>query len=612
MNKVIKASFFTPLFFLLSYDVNSSEKTPFDQPRNSCFLAIIIDESNHENPEKKLPGALTKGLYYITSNEFKNSNIPVLVSKSLFFNLFVRMKDVNYYNKESNRIFGDRYTVISDLTHIYDVPKTQFLLLLPSPQEIGSYFNLTHLVDKTELYKNEKEFQTWLGQELSINENDVAQKKIPFTINQLEKILKTKKTATEKDLPLWHIFINGHSSWEKEKNLVAGFTYENMQKIIQFFDSEVYTRIMYLETCYIGGSPKNILLKNPENNWLRELNYIIVLRSITDTPSIYRPEERKAFFYNILTFTDKGTGLNNFLKSISLMQSGTASYRGTATIPQLLLPRGLEFQTFNIDEKVLSLNKVLLQKYILERKQLIVDNSKRAVLIYSTSINIPLIVQTYEQRIPIAPEKTGWKNLPDICTLRIALENNQDTWAIKYKSILEPFNAFDINTVANYCPNPGIAYPEFISMIPGASAQYFTSITIQQKNEFIGLEGVFHFIRDAFLDVALKKDNRKFLIKSLTGFNDLSFILELIRLQKNVVNSSELEKVLEPFIGKKITLNNVYVEYKADFVKISFEFAGSLWSLSGKLTELSWEQIKKESLKNKQDFEKTIKSIPYQ
>ena len=154
------------------------------------------------------------------------------------------------------------------------------------------------------------------------------------------------------------------------------------------------TGVVYISTCFAGG--KNInLLKMSDTGITFSHNFILIVGSATDAPTYVENEQEKFYlhYYNFSAFLqDKGTSLNKLLQEINTLNMHTDSPHGTSNIPQVWLPGGLGFQTFNIDERLFILGNVLVRVHEDEKKPITISD-KQAVLVYPQSIKVPVIVK---------------------------------------------------------------------------------------------------------------------------------------------------------------------------------------------------------------------------
>jgi hypothetical protein len=97
------------------------------------------------------------------------------------------------------------------------------------------------------------------------------------------------------------------------------------------------------------------------------------------------------------------------------------------------------------------------------------------------------------------------------------------------------------------------------------------------------------FIRDAFLDIAQRASNKTFLIDKLTGFNDISILLDAMGEVSHPLNLA-----LSKDINKNITLENVLIQTNGQrhFYQIYFIFDNTYWyfsSLNLEPYKLAWQ-----------------------
>jgi hypothetical protein len=359
---------------------------------------------------------------------------------------------------------------------------------------------------------------------------------------------------------------------------------------------------------------------------LWNLNYILIVGAVSDVPTWAESEPIK-FFYDFFDHTArlkepiaegkiktlKGPALKSFLHTkvslgnllavINTMQERSGSLHGTANIPQVWLPHGIGFQTFNIDKEIKVIGPVLLRVHEEDKKSIIINNKIKALLLYPRAINVPLEIQFPLESGITSLKKAQWEYLPSVEELVNELDPVEEA---KEGSESSLFDILESDEATKQFPalvtrlkesepaafQHAFMYPQFISMFRGYSYQHLKEIKLQKPEEYYQFVGIMHFIRDAFFDIGGRESLKTFIIDKLTGINDLSLMLELARVKSKIMNKHHpLELILEKDIDKSIMLEKVIITTKGNLewiakenksifnwnITLQFKFANTAW-----------------------------------
>ncbi len=606
--------------------------------RKHAPLAIIIDQDDIERPANN-GGALTKNFAQILQTAF----VPTIVSRSIAYNYFVRR---NRADKAKDPVFmPENNPVDFDQWHAYNLCDSQFFLFVPN-HYIQNYknnlgLNLNRLKDITGLLPSAPGLETNIIQYVirlkiaSLDSPPFSLDSPPFSIENLRTILTTTSSGNKQPtkaeleqqnkLPIWDIILHGHGS---AGGSIGGLPPEKIQELLNFFNNELPVGLFYIRSCCSGGENLNLLEFDTavSNKVLRNLNYIVIVSSITDRSTWFTCKgQTNELFYklysNAARLQGKGESLDTLLNDLSDLYRHPDSPHGSSNIPQVWLPGGLGFQTYKINEKVQILGNVKIKKHEDEKSQIVLPNSSMVALIYAKSINIPLKVWPHEIRMK---GSYTYINVHDE-VYRLRKEWGQ---VRNVAELLSYYSPYDLKNTVTQRPSsyPGLIhilaklpsvpiltkqtseweklslkrafqevadnavmllYPEFISMLRGnLTTQYFNKIELEPPvGKERELTGVMHFIRDAFFDIEDRSTTKTFLIEELIGNNDISALLELSRLANNVAYPQPLEAKLGNSIGKQIRLKKVIITTDEDNAHLDFIFGDTAWSFSFKPTK---------------------------
>lgn len=441
-----------------------------------------------------------------------------------------------------------------------------------------------------------------------------------FERNQdIKKRLELESSAEllqeQKQLPIWDIVMSGHGSLEKigvsvpeESTYIAGITVKNVKDMFKFFTNELYVGTVFIETCSVGGRNANLLQFDRVigNNTLLRLNFTVILGSISDDVAMATNIGAKwnAFF----TFAASAAWpLGNMLKALNEDTAPShISVHGSTNIPQVWIPGGYGFQTYQVDTRVKILSKVLVAAHEDEQRTINIPNTTEVILVYPKKIDVPLKIDLLEKLMATHDEllmrNTAWHNVPSVVELLIDLpeatvSSMQDAPALA--GLMTEYPNFRKH--AESLIDAAYRYPGFVSMLKSANNEHTIKrieLAVAPSDNSALAGGVMEFIRDACVPSSAAQLGQSpqvlfqtYKINELTGINDISLLLELVRVKEGS-EVSELENIMRPFIGQTITLENVVVRSVSKIVTIEFQFQDVTWSATidypGTLGNIGW------------------------
>jgi hypothetical protein len=575
----------------------ASSSSDVPDRKHGQFIILVDSLENSENEHV----AVVRSFATAITTLF----VPFMASESIVHNFLTRngradTKKDRCCNKSVDWSRWDVYK-IPDAPFMYFVPKVYIathrnsgLLLL---DEDRITFDPKSFARQTKQQKSDVEFYAnllrrvfQLRSKTSIqpHEHDLKIKEA------LEEQAATELLEEQKRLPVWDIIIHGHGNLTtdvdrpEESANVAGVSVKTMKDMMKFFTNEIYVNTLFIETCSAGGQNANLLQfdKAIGNDTLININFEIIVGAISDDPT-WVDDATEDKWDDFFRYAESALSLSDMLKILgSAQQRHAGSPHASSNIPQIWVPGGYGFQTYQIDDRIKVLSKVLVSAREDEQKAIRVPNTTEVVLVYPKKISVPIEVGLFSTQVANADElslrESAWKNVPAAGEILLSLPNERistlnDAPALARMMTENPNYKSDMQSFMSKRNK----YPRFISMLKGINNEHqldrIELETQQDKETPIG--GVMQFIRDAFIPsiTAETQSNQIFLIKELIGINDISLLLELVRAKtSNAV--SDLELALRPFIGQRITLNNVNVGVSPRFVTIKFEFHDTRWN----------------------------------
>ena len=591
-------------------------------------MLILFDPVNSE-PETGNTPSITTTLAFSLVNPLG----PILVSGYLLKNLLIRTRTYdsdNFHSKNLGsrvlkKIF-EQAEFTSSAWSVYNVPQSAFVLLVPkvitdlfnrTGKKIGLKATLPSL-DSLLADKSYQEIIAWLEKNkpvqsiINLVSSEEFKKLFAYDITpHLEKIFDNKNE--DKSTPIWDIFFEGHGYINPA--IIAGLLPEYFNKVLSFFDRRIKTGILFVRSCLAGGQNRTLLETTQEGVQTKH-NFIIILGSITDSivpPTKYGREQMITDFFNLAGFIqDKGTSINNLIRSIVDFNMNLFSYHGATGFPQIWFPGGYGFQTPQIVNEALTIGNVFLKTHQENQEPIFIDNVL-IVLLYPRIIDVKLIISPFNVQANLKKqwnnfafvfENSFFSNVPESIQKSMLDELKAEKLLPDYLSELPEIA--QQNSPAN--PNYYI-YPQIIAMAPKDSQYHFSEI--QVSSELRGKQvagGILQFIRDTFFDPSRESDH-DYYIDSITGTNDISLTLAASRILAQRPDKHPLEDILKDRINKEITLKNVVISPYHNH--ISFQINNTTWIFGNKefikdpTKEMRWNFTKRTDTEN---YEKAYKA----
>lgn len=566
-------------------------------------MLIIFDQLNDEKEDANnvsLSSLLARAIFAPAT--------PILTTGSVLKNLLVRTRTYppNHLHSTNDKSIQlkqvmDRASLNSSVWSAYDVPQSQFILLMPKSfiqlnsstgKNLGikKLPSLDHLLPKNAVSipladQTYQDLITWL------DSNKNASERTPTNKEEYEKILsydiskdldKIFINKSDDSSPIWDLFIDGHGT--DTPPIIAGLNPAAFNKMLTFFDQKIKTGIVYVLSCSAGGQNRT-LLETTQDGVQTNHTFTLILGSISNSTVISEPDSLFVtlviFFNNAGFIQDKGTSINNLMRYITRFDATSESYHGATRFPQIWFPGGYGFQTPQMVNGALTLGNVFLKTHKENNQPINVENTL-VILLYPRVIDVPLTIIPFNLGANL---KRQWKKLAfvseDSFFAHISTPIQQSIIdGLRAENIL-PDYLLQLPEVAqaNNPVNPNYyLYPQFISMAPGKADYLFSNITVITQlhgKQIAG--GILQFIRDAFFD-PVKKTEHTYFIDSLTGTNDISLTLAASRLLARNNDKHPLEILLKDRINKEITLKNVIIDSLNTY--IGFQIDNTAWALN--------------------------------
>lgn len=380
---------------------------------------------------------------------------PIITSGHLIFNILMKQFYSHAASKWDVDVDNALKQINWDDWEIYSTAQDHLLLLIPKSYKkkildeyntkeyqeelIKKGFNIKYIEDFLLGFKINPYF--YLFKKLTIK--DI--KKLP----QIEK-LKHKTYSIDllkaiffvgKENALWNIVLDGHGSYTSipsnimnipSKNIlttasgkdvsIAGFELAEFRNFIQFIRNNLSVNFLYYLTCY--GSDLNwilpylpTLINEGQNNELikffQKPNFTIASGSLSSMLAFTNHSESlinckgkiktgytdfKKYFELLNQYSQKKSlqpTIYNDKELKEILSAITPSLINEAfnfsAIPSVMLPATDKFVPVSINDKIGILNNVLLEKYKIEKKDLIFKD-KNIILIYPKDIPINLVI----------------------------------------------------------------------------------------------------------------------------------------------------------------------------------------------------------------------------
>lgn len=363
--------------------------------RHGQFI-IYLDE-NVERPDSSDgdQGPVTYG--FATSMHFESDLyqasfrglrlVPFLVSRSIVWNFLVRNRRAEI--GKDDLFIG---SINWDLWNVYNIKGTQFLLFVP---KVSTPFYLSQLKLATQevLPNNKIDLYNWFESDV---ENQFVKPAESFKPEDLSKVFKIRKDfALDQNIDppvIWDIIVQGHGTSAESFGVagasVAGISLFKMQELLKYLNNELYMGALLVETCSVGGKNSTLLQFDQavESKTLLNLNYIVIIASVSDRQT--RGSNRTPFMHqDFFEKTANESSLGDIIKSLTTRLE-------VNSIPQIWVPGGYGFQTYQVDERVKILSKALVAAREDENRPIIVSETTQVILVYPQEINVPVIIKS--------------------------------------------------------------------------------------------------------------------------------------------------------------------------------------------------------------------------
>ncbi|QQR49703.1 hypothetical protein IPF37_02570 [bacterium] len=571
---------------------NDMEKK-INTPTVHAPCIILIEEQNQENKNDADIGAVTTSLGMAVEDAYS----AIITSASVLLNMIERIDP--QASSHNDQRFKD-LSFKQGQWRLFSVSETGFFLLIPKKYE-NLYslagFDITKTIEFTNTLPNQ-----------SLNDYTTLKKLLG---NKLKKLALNQTTLKKIIVPMTEnivrdFLIDGHGSTDGS---ICGTDPKNIKTFLQHLNfsqkGQSTTGFVGLFSCYSGGKNLNKieLSENNSTNVLDDYNFTLMVFSTNDDVIQETFPKTQAFIRNFFNqtaqFADKGPGLDELMKSfVKFNPHQDYSKHGTSNLPQIWLPHGKGFQTFNLGAEIEIINKVQTRIHK-ENNEPFVIKDKKAVLLYSNNIEIPInIISTQSINKNNRSTKHFWNELPVGTETFDHLATKQETQTIVQDNTNYPLCSQAYENIVGVRGVNRIFFPIVIPMIRENNILAFNSISLESPKSSIG---ILDFIRSAFFDTANYKRNAYILIKELTGINDIALTLEGLRARKKDPNQSACEIAFRPTAGKKITLKEVFILQEPAGKPSGIEFADTtqqrwLYSFDVGFIESPW------------NFEKTSKN----
>jgi hypothetical protein len=582
-------------------------------------LALIIDEDKEETTKDKSIKALTCALDLL----IREQSCIILVSGNTLHNYAMRRNHTEDLKHPEN-IDLRQSPLYPNLWRIFKIHGACYYLLIPQ-----KYLTLKNTCLST--YSQE------LNQKIGIKFNDMSE--ISYLLPASKGAYLLLQKFIEKDLEspqlcklnlhnififssptdksrvagnnAWLLYIIGHGSL---RGHVAGTQSKNLLEILDFFDTQLLTKLVYICSCYAGGRNKQLLLRANKIPY----HYPLIIGAATDAPATLTLSSMS--FELFFKQAESNNRSINFTQGISLatqhlspFESSENSRHDMSALPHLLPAGKQAFKSLDLQNATFSLNT--------PDEEVFESRDKAAILLYKKKYTTTLrispakkIIKTYPTDntllaekflTPVLFESIGWLRLKlDKLT---SLEPIRELVAPLAKKKMAP-DKMQQYVIKHFVPHNAL-FPTFISMLhpdpaltrfarPTSACHYFSEIIVDNtidstESPFFGL---LRFIYDAFLDINERDSENIILIDTLTGYNDFALFFELYA-NATGKPDSERKNFFNQWVNETITLSKVLIKTKSGFEKecrlgdepsyfetitIGFDFKGQSWGFSFK------------------------------
>lgn len=614
------------IVILFSYwPINASGAARKSKPSvdsQSNNLILLIDELNCESITDDKISAFTA----ILVRAIQEQTASIIVSKNILHNYVARRSFTNHPKHTENKTLVDS-PFYKGVWRVFKITGSAYYLLIPcaylvrkvaaledSPKipcpPLGFHFHMTQelswmLPTTGDFYRD---LRTFLR-----DDRDSA----TLGLIDLSQIFITQASTIKSFSCPWIIYMGGHGA---PKTSTVGTCIATIQKLLEFFDTSITTKIVYINSCFLGGPIKEMLIPSRKKSY----KFTLAIGSITDSIVVVHSSAMlfKNFFSELTALPTPSTEdlLAHACSHLAPCIESSWSSHGVSSLPQILI--GKHFKVLDPHGTVAILErrspspKTLYASAATEPSPftLSMDDDKEEELPIhpENKIVVALYRSKYPEPIHISPalcvtkylaQETPLSFIPTTGTLLCAELFSKPKKILSFfgptTPLLTPFLDDDNTAEQNYTsatkhlsPTEAL-FPLFVSMLhePSCAATAGTLhhfSTIVALNEIEDIEtpffGLLRFFRDAFLDASHRASKNVFLIDSLTGFNDFPLFAKLFR-HTNKESFYRGNATFFAHDGEIITLENVMVITqgrlgslgKAMSISINFTFEGFSW-----------------------------------
>lgn len=353
--------------------------------RKHAQLIILNDEKNIElrKDKKSLLRSFVEGLL--------SKEIPMLVSSSIVWNYLNKFHPDN--RKEAYK-FTYESSVDWDAWKFFYVKDTQFFLFMPL-----SYINRGTELGFDLSSESLDSFPSSFDELYKRVAHNSAYKKVPsallFKPEQLAKVIKKRDNQLVHDnqSPIWDMIINGHGSVDHKK--IAGISVEVMRGLLEYLNNNLTMGTLFIETCSVGGKNSTLLQFDQAmgKDILLNLHYTVIIGSISDALT-YRTRYSHQKWKNFFKLAAAESALGQLISMLASQKADeTDGPLHITNLPQIWIPGGYGFQTFNVDKRIKILSKALVRAREDEGKSIVIPKTAQVVLVYPKEIRVPIIIE---------------------------------------------------------------------------------------------------------------------------------------------------------------------------------------------------------------------------
>lgn len=294
-------------------------------------------------------------------------------------------------NKLETNLHTTSYVTAEDSYFFLFIPKEYPQnLLIERPENAISFQQLYPLLSSIERSSDHtKKDHSTLGNLKRLFKFDNT-KKEDSILDILKNVFKLEKSDTASS-PIWNIIIHGHG---QKNSIIGGLSIENMQKVLLFLNNNINVGTLLIESCSAGGINSSLLQLDQTigNNTLIQLHYTLIIGSISDEPT-YADNASSTKWMHFFSKASSEESLADIIKILNVQQKSKLDPFGSANIPQVWIPGGFGFQTYQVDKRIKIISKALTIAHEDENRPIEIPQETEVVLVYPQVVNVPLILR---------------------------------------------------------------------------------------------------------------------------------------------------------------------------------------------------------------------------